>query len=70
MPSPPSGPSKPVLRMSFPDESIRNVGKPDSRKPFSPTSSEHSPQYLSTRKFSREISGRGREMGVPSGCSP
>ncbi|GFY10275.1 hypothetical protein TNCV_2629541 [Trichonephila clavipes] len=40
-----SGPSKPVIRMSFPDESIRIVGKPDSRKPFSPTSSEHSPQH-------------------------
>ncbi|GFX37329.1 hypothetical protein TNCV_3105811 [Trichonephila clavipes] len=31
-----SGPSKPVLRMPFPDESIRNVGEWDSRKPFSP----------------------------------
>ncbi|GFT59461.1 hypothetical protein TNCV_3405821 [Trichonephila clavipes] len=41
-----SGPSKPVLRMSFPDESMRNVGKPDSMKPFSPTSSEHSPKLL------------------------
>ncbi|GFW04188.1 hypothetical protein TNCV_2669531 [Trichonephila clavipes] len=30
--------------MSFPDESIRNVGERDSSKPFSPTSSEHSPQ--------------------------
>ncbi|GFU66902.1 transposable element Tcb2 transposase [Trichonephila clavipes] len=29
-----SGPSKPVLRMSFLDESIRNVGERDSRKPF------------------------------------
>ncbi|GFT70190.1 retrovirus-related Pol polyprotein from transposon TNT 1-94 [Trichonephila clavipes] len=27
--------------MSFPDESIRNVGEQDSIKPFSPTSSEH-----------------------------
>ncbi|GFW05538.1 down syndrome cell adhesion molecule-like protein Dscam2 [Trichonephila clavipes] len=32
-------PPKPVLRMPFPDESIRNVGERDSRKPFSPTSS-------------------------------
>ncbi|GFT47087.1 hypothetical protein TNCV_3747411 [Trichonephila clavipes] len=39
-----SGPSKPVLRMSFLNESIRNVGERDSSKPFSPTSSEHSPQ--------------------------
>ncbi|GFV35470.1 hypothetical protein TNCV_3205011 [Trichonephila clavipes] len=41
-----SGPSKPVLRMSFSDESIRNVGERDSSKAFSPTSSEHSPQLL------------------------
>ncbi|GFW28258.1 transposable element Tcb2 transposase [Trichonephila clavipes] len=41
-----SGPSKPVLRMSFLDESIRNVGERDSSKPFSPTSSEHSSQLL------------------------
>ncbi|GFV26513.1 uncharacterized protein TNCV_3361661 [Trichonephila clavipes] len=33
-----SGPSKPVLRMSFLDESIRNVGERDSSKPFFPTS--------------------------------
>ncbi|GFV66752.1 hypothetical protein TNCV_3624371 [Trichonephila clavipes] len=39
-------PLKPVLLLSFPDQSIRNVGEPDSRKPFSPTSSEHSPQHL------------------------
>ncbi|GFX45559.1 PP2C-like domain-containing protein CG9801 [Trichonephila clavipes] len=32
-------PQKPVLRMSFLDESIRNVGEQDSRKPFSPTPS-------------------------------
>ncbi|GFW17421.1 hypothetical protein TNCV_3240511 [Trichonephila clavipes] len=32
--------------MSFSDESIRNVGERDSSKPFSPTSSEHSPQPL------------------------
>ncbi|GFW43412.1 hypothetical protein TNCV_2924601 [Trichonephila clavipes] len=36
-------PQKPVLCMPFPDESIQNVGEPDSRKPFSLTSSEHSP---------------------------
>ncbi|GFX65544.1 DDE_3 domain-containing protein [Trichonephila clavipes] len=34
-----SGPSKPVLRMSFLDESISNVGERDSSKSFSPTSS-------------------------------
>ncbi|GFX98768.1 hypothetical protein TNCV_1503441 [Trichonephila clavipes] len=34
-----SGPSEPVLRISFLDESIRNVGERDSSKPFSPTSS-------------------------------
>ncbi|GFV40385.1 uncharacterized protein TNCV_3615551 [Trichonephila clavipes] len=32
--------------MSFSDESIRNVGVRDSSKPFSPTSSEHSPHWL------------------------
>ncbi|GFV66755.1 uncharacterized protein TNCV_3624401 [Trichonephila clavipes] len=37
-------PSKSVLGLSYPDESIRNVGEPESRKPFSPTSSEHSAQ--------------------------
>ncbi|GFW58615.1 hypothetical protein TNCV_1579471 [Trichonephila clavipes] len=41
-----SGPSRPVLRMSFSDESIRNVGERDSIKPFSLTSSEHLPQLL------------------------
>ncbi|GFU68918.1 hypothetical protein TNCV_4882451 [Trichonephila clavipes] len=48
-----SGPSKPVLRMSFPDDSIQNVGEPDSRKPFSPTSSEHSPQWMD---YSQDVS--------------
>ncbi|GFV52369.1 hypothetical protein TNCV_3216001 [Trichonephila clavipes] len=60
-----SGPSKLVLRMSFIDESIRNVGERDSSKPFSPIPQAATP-FVSSLRRNQMVSGQHSPQTPPS----